>query len=110
MKPSTYPMLDATEVDRIVLELSPVLPQEAAPLARAVGRVAADDVRAPHALPAFPSSAVDGYAVRAADGGGRLRIVGESAAGHPFTSELPKGGATRILTGGVLPPGAASVV
>jgi molybdopterin molybdotransferase len=110
MKPSTYPMLDATEVERIVLELTPVLPQEAAPLARAVGRVAADDVRAPHALPAFPSSAVDGYAVRAADGGGRLRIVGESAAGHPFTAELPKGGAARILTGAVLPPGADSVV
>src|SRR5919201_379058 len=110
MKPSTYPMLDATEFERIVLELTPVLSQEAAPLARAVGRVAADDVLPPHALPAFPSSAVDGYAVRAADGGGRLRIVGESAAGHPFTAELPKGGAARILTGAVLPPGADSVV
>jgi molybdopterin molybdotransferase len=110
MKPSTYPMLDAAEVERIVLELTPVLPPEAVPLAGAAGRVAAEDVRAPHALPAFPSSAVDGYAVRAADGGGRLRIVGESAAGHPYTTELPRGGAARILTGGVLPPGADSVV
>src|SRR5205814_6272214 len=48
--------------------------------------------------------------IRSADGGGRLRVVGESAAGRPFAGELPAGGAARILTGGVLPAGADSVV
>jgi molybdopterin molybdotransferase len=61
-------------------------------------------------LPAFPASAVDGFAIRSADGGGRLRVVGESAAGRPFAGNLERGAAARILTGGVLPEGADSVV
>ena len=61
-------------------------------------------------LPAFPSSAVDGYAVRAADAGKALRVVGESAAGRPFERSVEPGTAIRILTGGVLPEGADCVV
>jgi molybdopterin molybdotransferase len=67
-------------------------------------------MRAPAQLPAFPASAVDGYALRAADSGRSLRVVGESAAGRPFGTSLEPGTAARILTGGVVPDGADTVV
>src|SRR5439155_824610 len=54
--------------------------------------------------------AVDGYAVRAADAGKPLRVLGESAAGRPFEGRVTPGTAARILTGGVVPEGADSVV
>lgn len=110
MRASTYPLIDAVDAARTVLERTPVLPSERLALSRCRGRAAAEDVRSPVSLPPWPSSAVDGYAIRAADGGGRLRVVGESAAGHPFSGELPARGAARILTGGVLPTGADTVV
>jgi len=110
VKASTYRMLAAEEAAALVLDRTPVLPPEEVRLAEAPGRVAAEDVVASHMLPAFPASAVDGYAIRSADGGGRLRVVGESAAGRPFAGRLERGAAARILTGGVLPEGADSVV
>jgi len=110
VKASTYQMLAAEAAAALVLEHTPVLPAEEVRLAEAAGRVAAEDVVASRLLPAFPASAVDGYAIRSADGGGRLRVVGESAAGRPFASQLEGGAAARILTGGVLPEGADSVV
>jgi molybdopterin molybdotransferase len=79
-------------------------------LADAVGRVLARDLSAPSELPAFPASAVDGFAVRAADAGKTLREVGESAAGRPFAGRVEPGTAARILTGGVVPDGADTVV
>ncbi len=110
MQASTYPLLDASEVASLVLERTPVLGAEELPLADCWARVLAEDLVAPSDLPAFPSSAVDGYAVRAADGGGRLEVVGESAAGRPFPGPLPGHAAVRILTGAVLPVGADCVV
>ncbi|HYW23793.1 MAG TPA: gephyrin-like molybdotransferase Glp [Terriglobales bacterium] len=110
MQASTYPLVDAAEAADLVLAHTPVLPAEEVPLAGCPGRVLAEDLVSPVQLPAFPASAVDGYAVRSADGGGRLRVAGESAAGRPFTGELPPGAAARILTGGVLPAGADTVV
>ena len=110
MRASTYPLVDAAEAAELVLARTPVLPAETLHLADCPGRVAAEDVVAPADLPAFPASAVDGYAVRSADGGGQLRVAGESAAGRPFTGELPAREAARILTGGVLPAGADTVV
>ncbi|HSR26293.1 MAG TPA: gephyrin-like molybdotransferase Glp, partial [Candidatus Eisenbacteria bacterium] len=110
MRASTYPLVDAAEAAEMVLARTPVLPADSVHLADCPGRVLAEDLVAPVQLPAFPASAVDGYAIRSADGGGRLRVVGESAAGRPFTGELPAGAAARILTGGVLPGGADSVV
>lgn len=110
MRASTYPLLEASEVERIVLEHTEVLPPETVGVADAAGRVLAEDLKAPADLPRWPVSAVDGFAVRSADGGGRLRVVGESAAGRPLDSELGQGEAARILTGGVLPPRADSVV
>jgi molybdopterin molybdotransferase len=110
MQASTYPLLDAGEVAALVLERTPVLAAEELSLADCWGRVLAEDLVAPSDLPPFPTSAVDGYAVRAADGGGRLEVVGESAAGRPFPGPLPARSAVRILTGAVLPDGADCVV
>jgi molybdopterin molybdotransferase len=110
MKASTYPLMDAAEAARVVLDHTPVLAPEKVAIGECPGRVLAEDLLAPLDLPPFPSSAVDGFAIRSADGGGRLLVVGESAAGRPFHGELGPGTAARILTGGVLPAGADSVV
>src|SRR5215470_13737879 len=110
MRASTYPLVDAAEAAALVLDRTLILPAEDVPLAGCAGRVLADDLIAPAQLPPFASSAVDGYAIRSGDGGGRLRVVGESAAGRPLAGELPPGATARILTGGVLPQGADTVV
>lgn len=110
MRASTYPLIDADEAAAIVLEHAPTLPAERIHLADASGRVLAEDVVAEAPLPPFPSSAVDGYALRAADAGKALRVIGESAAGRPLGSSLAPGTAVRVLTGGVVPDGADCVV
>src|SRR4029077_15886128 len=74
------------------------------------GLVLGADLRAPADLPALPVSAVDGYALRAADAGKALQVLGESAAGRPFAGHVGPGSTARILTGGVLPEGADCVV
>jgi molybdopterin molybdotransferase len=110
LRASSYPLVDAGPAAARVLELTPRLDDEKVGVGDAAGRVLAEDLVADRQLPAFPASAVDGYAIRAGDGGGRLRVVGESSAGRPFQGELPPGSATRILTGGIVPSGADSVV
>ena len=110
MRASTYPLVDADEAAAIVLERVPVLGVERVALAEAWGRVLAEDLVGESPLPPFPSSAVDGYAVRAADAGRTLRVLGESAAGRPFEGTVAPGTAARILTGGVVPEGADCVV
>ncbi len=86
------------------------LPDETVDLGDAAGRVTAAAVRAAADLPPFPSSAMDGFAVRAADAPGTLRVVGRSAAGVPGPVELRAGEAVAIATGGVVPEGADAVV
>ena len=110
MRASAYPLVDAEIAASLVLERTAFLGAETVPLIDCAGRVLAGGIVAAAPLPAFPSSAVDGYAVRAADGGKPLRVVGESAAGRPFERPLEPGTAIRILTGGVLPRGADCVV
>jgi len=110
LRASAYPLIDADEAAALVLDHTPVLGVERIALADSVGRVLAEDLIAQAPLPAFPSSAVDGYAVHASDAGRTLRIAGESAAGRPFVGVLPAGAAARILTGGVVPEGADCVV
>jgi molybdopterin molybdotransferase len=110
LRVSTYPLIDADAAAALVLEHTPVLGIERVALAHCIGRVLAEDLDAQAPLPAFPSSAVDGYAVRAADAGQQLRVAGESAAGRPFDGRITPGRAIRILTGGVLPDGADCVV
>jgi molybdopterin molybdotransferase len=103
-------LIDADEAAALVLEHTPLLGIERVALAHCVGRVLAEDLTATASLPAYPSSAVDGYAVRSADAGKPLRVLGESAAGRPFSGAIEPGTAARILTGGVLPDGADCVV
>jgi molybdopterin molybdotransferase len=79
-------------------------------LAAARGRVLAAPVIAGRSQPPFAASAMDGYALRAADTPGRLRIVGESAAGHAFARALAPGEAVRISTGAPVPLGADAVL
>jgi molybdopterin molybdotransferase len=86
------------------------LPAETVPLAQAIGRVLAEDVTAVRDQPPFRASAMDGWAVRAADTPGRLTIVGESAAGHGYEAALKPGEAVRIFTGAAAPQGADCVV
>ena len=79
------------------------------PLADAAGRVLSADAVARVDLPSFPSSAMDGFALRAADVPGRLPVVERIAAGRPAGRPLGAGEAMGIATGGVVPEGADAV-
>ena len=94
---------------RILAKIS-ALPAETVPLAQAVGRVLAEDVAAVRDQPPFRASAMDGWALRAADAPGALRIVGESAAGHGYVGALGPGEAVRIFTGAAIPDAADTIV
>jgi molybdopterin molybdotransferase len=84
---------------------------ELARLEHAHGRFLAEDLTAEVDLPPFANSAMDGYAVRAADSPGSLAVIGESAAGRPYPgAPLARGQAVGISTGAVMPDGADAVV
>jgi molybdopterin molybdotransferase len=107
------PLMPIDEVERILRErVKPVAEIEQVPIACALGRVIARDVVAPLDLPPFDNSAVDGYAVRAADldskGETRLKVVGRVTAGSA-ASALGAGQAIRIFTGAPMPAGADTV-
>jgi molybdopterin molybdotransferase len=79
----------------------------------AYGRVLTSDIVALRSQPPADVSAMDGYAVRAADvaaAPARLKVIGEVAAGHPFARTVGPGEAVRIFTGALLPAGADTVV
>ena len=95
--------------ERVLGEVTP-LEGESVALAEAAGRVLAGDARAAVDLPPFPSSAMDGFAVRAADTPGVLPVVARIAAGVPAPRALAAGEAMAIATGGVVPDGADSVI
>lgn len=85
------------------------MPQENVPLAEAHARVLAEDLAATLTQPPFPASAMDGYAVRRVDLDtlpAALTVIGESAAGHPFSGKVAAGEAVRIFTGAIVPEGA----
>src|SRR5512132_2791847 len=85
------------------------LPEEMIALDQAFHRILAHDVAARRTQPPQAMSAMDGYAVRAADAAdtsARLKVIGEVAAGRPFERKVGKGEAVRIFTGGVIPEGA----
>ncbi|HEX9044808.1 MAG TPA: gephyrin-like molybdotransferase Glp [Candidatus Limnocylindrales bacterium] len=103
--------------ERVLAAIAGPLSPERVATADALGRVAAEDVVAQVALPPFDNSAMDGYAIRAADVAGAseeapvsLRVVGESKAGDRGSSDVTAGAAVRIATGAPLPPGADAVV
>ncbi len=103
-------LLSPDEALALVLERVQPLEAERVPVSAASGRVLAEAARAVVDLPPFRSSAMDGYAVRATDTPGRLRIAGRVAAGRPVDHPLGPGEAIGIATGGVVPDGADAVV
>jgi molybdopterin molybdotransferase len=103
-------LLDIDAARAVVLERAQALAAESVPLAAAAGRVLVEAVEAAGDLPPFDNSAMDGYAVRAADTPGRLRLVAASAAGKPSTGVVSSGEAAPISTGAVIPGGADAVV
>jgi len=103
-------LLSIAEAQQLVLERTEPLPAENVPLDGAARRVLAEPARAEIDLPPFPSSAMDGYAVRADETPGRLRIEARIAAGNPATAALESGQAMGIATGGVVPDGADAVI
>lgn len=96
---------------RILQALAPTA-AESVPLAASGGRVLARPVHARLTQPPADVSAMDGYAVRAADAaeGAVLRVVGRAPAGHPFAGAVGSGEAVRIFTGAVLPAGADAIL
>lgn len=79
-------------------------------LSRCVGRILAEDFRARMAIPPFDKSPFDGYACRAADLPGRLRVIGTAAAGCRELPAIGAGEALRIFTGAPIPPGADAMI
>ncbi len=98
------------EAQRLVLERVRPLSSERVPLEHAAGRVLAEAARAAVDLPPFPSSAMDGFAVRAEDVPGKLPVVARVAAGRPAPRALAPREAMAIATGGVVPEGADAVI
>lgn len=111
-QPGLLPVEAALE--RILNQLLPPRETETVALADALDRVLAQAVSAPINVPAGDNSAMDGYALQAADcsgaNAGTLRVIGQSLAGHPYVGELRTGEAVRIMTGGLIPVGADAVV
>jgi len=103
-------LLSVDEALQAVLARVEPLPADRVALGDASGRVLAEPARALVDLPPFPSSAMDGFALRAADTPGLLPIVERIAAGRPAPRPLVAGEAMGIATGGVVPKGADAVV
>jgi molybdopterin molybdotransferase len=107
--PNVGHLLTFEQAQALVLSRAVPLDPETVPLSAAAGRVTAAPVRAVVDLPPFPSSAMDGYAVRTADLPGRFPIVARIAAGRPADRPLAAGEAMEISTGGVVPDGCDAV-
>ena len=104
------PLLTVDEALARVLTCATPLPVEHVRLDQAAGRILAEGIVSQVDLPPFASSSMDGYAVRAADLPGVLRVVGRVAAGRPVLRFLGPGEAIEISTGGVVPTGADTVI
>ncbi len=116
--PEFFNVLPPDKARELLLSrLTAVLPPETIPTEEALERVTAPPIYAPHALPAFRRSTMDGYAVRAADTYGAsgslpafLQVIGEVPMGKPAAVELQTGQAALVHTGGMIPETADAVV
>jgi molybdopterin molybdotransferase len=102
-------LITIDEARRRVLRAVTRLGDEPIALPDALGRVLAEDVSSPLAVPPFDSSAMDGFAVVSGPAA-ELSVAGEARAGHPYSGPVSPGQAVRISTGAVLPRGADAVV
>ena len=110
-KPGLLSVEDA--LARVLAAVQAPLPSESVALIQALGRTLAADLAALRTQPPFANSAMDGYALRGADTAkapARLRVIGESAAGHEFSGRVGPGEAVRIFTGAPIPAGADAVL
>jgi molybdopterin molybdotransferase len=112
-----YPMLSVEGAAQLLLSYFRVLEPETVPVLESLGRVLAEDVHAEHDIPPHANTAMDGYALLAADTAGaspatpkRLRIIGDLAAGYVSQTEVKHGTVIRIMTGAPIPPGADAVI
>ena len=103
-------LLPIDEAQARLFALAQPVDVEDVPLADAAGRWAAADIHARRTQPASDLSAMDGYAIRFADLPGPWTLIGESAAGRPFTGEVQPGQTVRIFTGASMPAGADTVM
>lgn len=105
-------MISVEEALSIVLSGAEALGSESVTLGHCANRIAAADIVAKITQPPFAASAMDGYAMRAADAkkDARLRVIGEAPAGAPYAGKVGAGEAVRIFTGGVVPDGADHVI
>ena len=110
-------MISVEEARERILDVVYRLQPETKPLSKALGQVLAEDVTSPITIPPLDNTAMDGYAVRAADTTGAtegkpitLRVIGEVAAGYIYQGEVEAGTAVRIMTGAPIPRGADAVV
>lgn len=110
-------MIPLDEAREVVLAGCPRGHPRAVPLAEALGLATSVDIHADEAVPSFDNTAMDGFAVRAADTAGatddtpvRLTIAGTLAAGAAPDVVVGQGQAVRIMTGAPMPPGADAVV
>ena len=105
-------MISVAEARARILDRLRPTPAETVALAQAWGRVLAAPVHARLTQPPADVSAMDGYALRAADGvlDARLQVVGSAPAGHPFAGRVGPGEAVRLFTGSVVPPGADCIL
>lgn len=116
--PELFAVYTPQEAWRLFSErFQPAVRAETIPTYQALGRVLAADLYAPHDLPTFPRSTVDGYAVAAADTYGAsaslpayLEVVGEVGMGQAADIPLDEGQAALVHTGGMIPPDADAVV
>lgn len=104
------PPLPLDEAQRRLLDQVRPLPAERVAVEAALGCYLAEDLAAARTQPPADLSAMDGYAMREDDLAGPWRVVGESAAGHPFAGTLGHGEAVRISTGALMPAGAGAVL
>lgn len=104
------PPLSLEEAQRRLMALAPLLPVEHRATADCLGYYLAEPLTALRTQPAADVSAMDGYAMRAADLPGPWRVIGESAAGRPFAGTVGPGEAARISTGALVPAGADMVL
>jgi molybdopterin molybdotransferase len=102
-------LIGIEEATELVLARTVSLPAERVPLATAARRVLAEAAHAAGDVPPFATSAMDGFAIRAADAPGELAVVERVAAGRPASRPLAAGEAMAIATGGAVPEGADAV-
>lgn len=113
IEPELLPV--ATALARMRSEITAVTGTKKVNLRESLGHVLASDLVSPIQVPAYTNSAMDGYAINSADlpaddGEVSLKVLGTAWAGRPVSTEIKRGETVRIMTGGMLPKGADTVV